>query len=158
MLPLKVFIVKWILILACVSHVWLHSYILYIDNCNCDSNWSGAIIGAVVEVDCVVIIIMVITNIMVWIYCFRDTIQVHSYIFVFHVCYVYCYCVYICTVPGLKLGHFFQGQAGLCFIKYLDLTQIDCTIRVFRLFGVYIRNTTVEIIELPAIFISLYKV
>ena len=30
-----------------------------------------AFIGAVVGVDCAVIIIMVITNIMVWIYCFR---------------------------------------------------------------------------------------
>ena len=38
---------------------------------SCDSNNNGAVIGAVVGVDCVVIIIMVITNIMVWIYCFR---------------------------------------------------------------------------------------
>ena len=42
---------------------------LYVDNC--DSNNSGAVTGAVVAVFCVVVIIMVVTNIMVWIYCFR---------------------------------------------------------------------------------------
>ena len=38
---------------------------------SCDSNDNVTLIGAVVGVDCVVIIIIVITNIMVWIYCFR---------------------------------------------------------------------------------------
>ena len=37
----------------------------------CDSNNNAVTIGAVAGVNCVVIIIMVITNIMVWIYCFR---------------------------------------------------------------------------------------
>ena len=48
----------------CYSNV-----LFYADGC--DSNNNGVVIGAVVGVDCVVIIIMVITNIMVWIYCFR---------------------------------------------------------------------------------------
>ena len=45
---------------------------MYIYVADCDSNNNNAvIIGAIVGVDCTVIIIMVITNIMVWIYCFR---------------------------------------------------------------------------------------
>ena len=44
-------------------------FIMHIDDC--DSCNNAAIIGAIVGVDCTVIIIMVITNIMVWIYCFR---------------------------------------------------------------------------------------
>ena len=42
---------------------------MYTDGCD-DSN-NGVLIGAVVGVDCVVIIIMVITNIIIWLYCFR---------------------------------------------------------------------------------------
>ena len=42
---------------------------IYVDSC--DTNNNAAIIGAIVGVDCTVIIIMVITNILVWIYCFR---------------------------------------------------------------------------------------
>ena len=38
---------------------------------DCDSSNNGALIGAIVGVDCTVIIIIVITNITVWIYCFR---------------------------------------------------------------------------------------
>ena len=37
----------------------------------CDSSNNGVVIGAIVGVDCTVIIIMVITNVMVWIYYFR---------------------------------------------------------------------------------------
>ena len=44
---------------------------MYVGNCDGTSNNNAAIIGAIVGVDCTVIIIMVITNIMVWIYCFR---------------------------------------------------------------------------------------
>ena len=40
-------------------------YVLFVHIGSCDD-----LIGAVVGVDCVVIIIMVITNIMIWIYCF----------------------------------------------------------------------------------------
>ena len=44
----------------------------YVDSrASCDSSNNGALIGAIVGVDCTVIIIMVITNIMVWIYYFR---------------------------------------------------------------------------------------
>ena len=44
----------------------------YVDSRDsCDSNSNGALIGVIVGVDCTVIIIMVITNIMVWIYCFK---------------------------------------------------------------------------------------
>ena len=48
------------------------------------SNINAAIIGAIVGVDCTVIIIMVITNIMVWIYCFRrrDHTGIHTYLLV----------------------------------------------------------------------------
>ena len=49
----------------------VYTYI-YVDKSSCDNSINnGALIGAVVGVDCTVIIIMVITNIMVWIYCFR---------------------------------------------------------------------------------------
>ena len=56
---------------------------LYVDNY--DSNNSGAVTGAVVAVFCVIIIIMVITNIMIWIYCFRKNyhtgiLYLHTYI------------------------------------------------------------------------------
>ena len=46
----------------------------------CDNNDNGAIIGAVVGAFCVVIIIMVITNIMVWIYCIRIRHHTGTYI------------------------------------------------------------------------------
>ena len=42
---------------------------MYIDDCDCNNN--AILIGVVAGVDCVVIIIVVITNIIVWIYCFR---------------------------------------------------------------------------------------
>ena len=44
---------------------------MYVGSCDDTSTNNGALIGAIVAVDCTVIIIMVITNIMVWIYCFR---------------------------------------------------------------------------------------
>ena len=48
---------------------YIYTCILFIYVDGCDNN--VALIGAVVGVDCTVIIIMVITNIMVWIYWFR---------------------------------------------------------------------------------------
>ena len=61
---------------------------MFISVDSCDSDNSGVLIGVVVGVFCIVIIIMVITNIMVWIYCFRKkhhvdegmaiTVYVHS--------------------------------------------------------------------------------
>ena len=63
-------------------------FIQYVDDCEpcdinegCDSSWNGAIIVTVVGVFCVVIIIMVITNIMVWIYCFRKRHHTGTYIY-----------------------------------------------------------------------------
>ena len=44
-------------------------YIPFVSVDSWDNN--VVLIGAVVGVDCTIIIIMVITNIMVWIYCFR---------------------------------------------------------------------------------------
>ena len=60
--------------------------ILFISVDSLDSN--VVLIGAVVGVDCTVIIIMLITNIMVWIYCFRkrhhtDTICKGLYTYVY---------------------------------------------------------------------------
>ena len=49
--------------------MYVHVLFIYVDSC--DGNYNITLIGAVVGVCCVVIIIMVITNIMVWIYCFR---------------------------------------------------------------------------------------
>ena len=53
---------------------------------DCDSNNNGALVGAIVGVDCTVIIVMVITNIMVWIYCIRRSdhtgrYTVHAYMY-----------------------------------------------------------------------------
>ena len=44
---------------------------MHVGNCDGININDVAIIGAMVGVDCTVIIIMVITNIMVWIYCIR---------------------------------------------------------------------------------------
>ena len=44
---------------------------MHVGNCDGTNINDVAIIGAIVGVDCTVIIIMVITNIMVWIYCIR---------------------------------------------------------------------------------------
>ena len=44
---------------------------IYVGSCDCNSINEAAIIGAIVGVMFIIIIIMVITNIMVWIYCFR---------------------------------------------------------------------------------------
>ena len=48
---------------------------------DCDNNHNVSIIGAIVGVDCTVIIIMVITIIMVWIYCFRRRHHTGSYMY-----------------------------------------------------------------------------
>ena len=45
-----------------------------------DSNNSATLIGAVVGVICVVILIIVISNIMIWIYCFRKRHHTGTYI------------------------------------------------------------------------------
>ena len=55
-------------------------YCFMVDSCNCDSNWSGAVIGALVGAVCVVIIIMAITKIMVWIYFFRKRHHTGTYV------------------------------------------------------------------------------
>ena len=54
----------------CVVHDDHELFFIYIHSC--DSDNSAVLIGVVVGVvDCAVIIIMVITNIIVWLYCFR---------------------------------------------------------------------------------------
>ena len=52
-------------------------YFCYVDSC--DSNNNGALIGAVVGVDCAGIIIMMIINFVVWIYCFRNRYHKGTY-------------------------------------------------------------------------------
>ena len=67
-------------------------FTMYVDDCYSSNN--AAIIGAIVGVDCTVIIIIVITNIMVWIYCFR--IRDHTGIYkVVNEISSYTYCTYI---------------------------------------------------------------
>ena len=55
-------------------------YTCSVDSCDGNNNFNGAIIGAVVGVDCVAIIIMVITNIMIWIYYFRKRHHTGMYV------------------------------------------------------------------------------
>ena len=55
----------------------MSNHFCYVDSC--DTNNNGVIIGAVVGVDCVVIIIIMITNLMVWIYCLRKRQHTGSY-------------------------------------------------------------------------------
>ena len=62
-------------------------FTMYVDDC--DSNNNAAIIGAVVGVLCTVIIIMVITNIMVWIYCFRRRDHTGTVVYSYKVMNVY---------------------------------------------------------------------
>ena len=62
------------------------NHFCYVDSC--DSNNNGALIGAVIGVDCAGIIVMMIINLVVWIYCFRKRQHTGSY--------TYCY-VRICT-------------------------------------------------------------
>ena len=65
-------------------------YYYYTDNCD---NNNEILIGAIVGVDCTVIIIMVITNIMVWIYCFRRRHHtgVYTYIYIYICMYIAMY-------------------------------------------------------------------
>ena len=51
---------------------------------DCDSSNNGVVIGAIVGVDCTVIIIIVITNVMVWIYYFRR--RDHTGWYTIHIC------------------------------------------------------------------------
>ena len=84
------------------------SIVHYVDSY--DSSNNGALIGAIVIADCTVIIIMVITNIMVWIYCFRK--RQHTGI-------------YVATVHGHSTVHgrkFWQGKIGE-FGKSLAIRQ-----------------------------------
>jgi len=63
---------------------------IYIDECDCNNN--AILIGVVAGVDCAVIIIVVITNIIVWIYCFRKKHHtgihacVYTYVCIIHIC------------------------------------------------------------------------
>ena len=57
------------------------NYLHTIDTC--DSNSNAVTIGAVVGAFCVVIIIMVITNIIVWIYCFRKRHHTGMYVYIY---------------------------------------------------------------------------
>ena len=51
---------------------------MYLDTCDCNN--SATLIGAVVGVICLVILIMVISNIMIWIYCFRKKHHTGMYV------------------------------------------------------------------------------
>ena len=54
--------------------------VIYLHNFLDSDDDNVALIGAVVGVDCVVITIMVIVNIMIWIYCFKK--KLHGYVYV----------------------------------------------------------------------------
>ena len=71
------------------------------ESCN-NSNNTGTLIGAVVAVDCTVIIIMVITNIMVWIYCFRKRKHTGSFI-----------CIWIITLDNVMILSYIETSPEL---------------------------------------------
>ena len=118
---------------ACLcASVCVHCYIDFMHTDGCDCNNNVTLIGAVVGADCVVIIIMVITNIMVWIYCFRKRHHIGICICIHTCVYIYIY-IYIYTFSSTdiqeQLATFTQGMVSQGSYKYMDhlLALNSCT-------------------------------
>ena len=100
----------------------LYTYILFIYVGSCDNNL--AIIGAIVGVDCTVIIIMVITNIMVWICCFRKrhyTCTICKGLYT----YIHTYIVYNFTSDNKNYLHTYLKLMKIKIEKTIQAKGID---------------------------------